>query len=272
MERYTPYLLVLALFLVLLGGLLVLIRRRLGQASSGRNRHSQGDDLDTVTGWEPSSTKVLSTAEREAYHTLRAALPEHMILAQVPLARFLKVPTRNSYSEWMRRVGSLCADLVVCDGTSQVVAVVEIRQPFGRDKERSQKRHARMDRVLEAAKISVHVWLDNALPGPAVARETILGSAVVFTTKSGATLVDTSARVMAPPMPKTVSLQGLAVHESRSVDFDLDLPADAPLPVAETVGDDDGEVSRRMSTWFESAQSSRMPLDTKPPQPATKKR
>jgi len=42
------------------------------------------------------------------------------------------VPTRNSYTEWMRRVGQLCADLVVCDKGAQVIAVVEIRQPAPR--------------------------------------------------------------------------------------------------------------------------------------------
>jgi hypothetical protein len=268
MERYTPYLLVLLLLLLLIGVAMVFVRRRQaaqGQGA-GRGRKGQSDDLDTVAAWEPTATRIMTGPEREAFHTLRAALPEHMILAQVQLARFIKVPTRNSYSEWMRRAGNQCADLVICDATSQVVAVVEIRQPFERHKERAHKRYARMDRVLEAAKIPVHVWLDNALPGPAVARETILGAAVVFTTKSGATLVDTSARAMAPPLPTSPDLQGLAVHETPlPLDFDLDQPAEAaPLPVPETHEEDDGEVSRRMSTWFESAQSGGMPLDPTP--------
>lgn len=270
MDRYTPYLLVLLSLLLLIGGGLMLMRRRQAAQGldSGRGRKKgQGDDLDTVTGWEPTSARIMTAPEREAFHTLRAALPEHMILAQVQLARFIKVPTRNSYSEWMRRVGNLCADLVICDATSQVVAVVEVRQPFERHKERAHKRYARMDRVLEAAKIPVHVWLDNALPGPAVARETILGAAVVFTTKSGATLVDTSARAMAPPLPGAPALQGLAVHEAPlPIDFDLDQPAqpDERLPVPEAQEEDSDEVSRRMSTWFESAQSGGMPLDSTP--------
>jgi hypothetical protein len=277
MERLTPYLLVLALLLMLLWGVVVLIRRRRAHGGAvSRGRASKSQDLDTVAGWEPTAARLLSVPEREAYHTLRSALPEHMVLAQVPLARFLKVPTRNSYSEWMRRVGSLCADLVICDATAQVVAVVEVRQPFGSDKERNLKRHARMDRVLDAAKIPVHVWLDNALPGPAVARETILGAAVVFTTKSGATLVDTASRAKAPPLPTTgaPAMPGLAVSEAAPVDFDLDVPdADAPLPIAEVTmpmemheleaaEDERDEVSRRMSTWFESAQSGKMPLDS----------
>ena len=45
-------------------------------------------------------------AERLAYSTLKLALPGYMILSQVPIARFIDVPKRNSYGEWMRRVGA----------------------------------------------------------------------------------------------------------------------------------------------------------------------
>ena len=72
----------------------------------------------------PQATRVLTAAERQAFEILRTALPAHIVLAQVPLARFIKVPTRNSYAEWLRRAGHLSADLVVCDRHSQVVAVV----------------------------------------------------------------------------------------------------------------------------------------------------
>jgi Protein of unknown function (DUF2726) len=251
MERFAPYLLALLLLMVLLLGVMALLKRRRQsqRMSHARSKQAKTEDLDTVAAWEPKPVRILSAPEREAYHTLRRALPEHMVLAQVPLARFLKVPTRNSYAEWMRRVGSLCADLVICDANAQVVAVVEVRQPLGRAKDRAVKRQTRMDRVLAAADIPVHVWLEGALPGPAVARETILGSAVVFTTKSGATLVDTSAQAKAPPLPAGLpGLEGLAVHET-PVDFDLD------------DGLDDGPASRRMSTWFESAHSGAVPLD-----------
>jgi hypothetical protein len=56
--------------------------------------------LDTLADWEPRSIRVLYTAEREAYHVLRKALPEHMVPAQVPLARFLKV----AHAQLLQRV------------------------------------------------------------------------------------------------------------------------------------------------------------------------
>lgn len=130
--------------------------------------------LDTLQAWAPQPTRILTVAERDAYLALHKALPEHMLFAQVPLARFLKVPTRHSYAEWLRRVGQLCADLVVCDMNSQVVAVVEVRQPEAQESPRTRKRHARMDRVLLAAGIPLHVWMEDDIPTPAVAREALM--------------------------------------------------------------------------------------------------
>jgi hypothetical protein len=131
------------------------------------------DALDTVAAWPPQATRVLTTGERQAYDLLRSALPAHMVLAQVPLQRFIKVPTRNSYAEWLRRVGQLSADLVVCDRHSQVVAIVELQagdEPLG---ERAQRRHDRLLKVLKAAQIPVHVWSATSLPTVQAAREAI---------------------------------------------------------------------------------------------------
>ncbi len=222
-------------------------------------RAPQEEHLDTLLAWEPVSTRVLNTSEREAYHVLRKALPDHMILGQVPVARFIKVPTENSYSEWLRRVGSLCADLVVCDAAYQVVAVVEIRQSSSREKERSQKRHARMDRVLTAARIPVHVWLEGALPGPAVVREAILGSAINAAGRAGYADLNVARRdaeaaaVVASMQSPVGHMHGLMVDES-PVDFNLDDWSEK----------DQTEADRREpqpSTWFDDLDSGPMPLD-----------
>ncbi len=95
-----------------------------------RARSRPAERLDTLAGWPPEPTRILRSSERLAFSTLKLALPGYLILAQVPLARFLTVPKRNSYAEWMRRLGNQCVDFVVCDVTSQVVAVVEVRPPM----------------------------------------------------------------------------------------------------------------------------------------------
>ncbi len=172
---------------------LVMRGRSAGGAVVGERR------LDTVVAWPPTATRILTTAERQAYVTLERALPGHMILAQVPLARFLKVPTRHSYSEWLRRLGTQCADLVVCDMASEVLAVVNVQPPAGTESERARKRLNRMARVLKAAGIPMHVWTDDDLPPPEAAREMILPKPVKSAAAPAASPVtDTRIRPTAP--------------------------------------------------------------------------
>jgi Protein of unknown function (DUF2726) len=127
--------------------LLTLLMRRRRQLGARRDA-ARRDDLDTVQSWQPEAVRVLTIAERRAYDLLRNSLPGFLVLAQVPLSRFLRVPTRHSHAEWMHRAGSLSADLLVCDAGSRVLAVIDIRPPD--QTERSRQRHERMAKVLKA--------------------------------------------------------------------------------------------------------------------------
>jgi hypothetical protein len=148
------------------------------QRQSGSTRpETPAERLDTLAGWPPEPTRILRSSERLAFSTLKLALPGYLILAQVPLARFLTVPKRNSYAEWMRRLGNQCIDFVVCDVTSQVVAVVEVRPPTDQLDDRVRVRLDRVARALKAAKIPLHVWNEEKLPTIEAAREKILPNA-----------------------------------------------------------------------------------------------
>jgi hypothetical protein len=123
---------------------------------------SRREALDTVADWPPEAARVLSITERQAYDLLKRAMPGYLVLGQVPLARFVRVPARHSYSEWLQRVGSLSADLLICDSGSRVLAVIDIRNP--EESARARRRHERMARVLRAANIRVHEWREGQLP------------------------------------------------------------------------------------------------------------
>lgn len=146
-------------------------RRRAGGAA----RKASDANLDTVQAWPPQAVRVLTLPERRAYDLLRKALPGRLVLAQVPVARFISVPTRNSYSDWLTRVGRLSVDLLVCDHSSRVLAAIDIRG--AEESSRSQKRHARMAEVLSAAGITVHVWRADALPAASEIRGLFLANA-----------------------------------------------------------------------------------------------
>jgi hypothetical protein len=175
---------------LLLMGLLALWQRRQRAAARAALRES----LDTVLSWPPESARVMTITERQSYELLRRALPGFMVLAQVPLSRFIHVPTRHPYRDWLQRVGSLSADLLLCDGGSRVLAVIDVRAVDETD--RSRKRHERLGRVLKAAGIRVHVWREGDLPSLAEVR-TVLGA--TFGAQTG---TDTQPRATSSrPMP-----------------------------------------------------------------------
>lgn len=143
--------------------------------SRGNASFSAPMALDTLRDWPPQAVRILTLPERRAYELLRRAFPRRLILAQVPLARFISVPPQQSYRDWLSRVGRQQVDLVMCDSSSRVIAAVEIRSPMA--SARSIERHDRMAEVLTAAGIPVTIWREDALPAPAQVREMLRRSA-----------------------------------------------------------------------------------------------
>ena len=50
---------------------------------------------------------IPAPSEEGKARALQAALPECLVFAQVPIARFLRVPTRHSYGDWLARVAAM---------------------------------------------------------------------------------------------------------------------------------------------------------------------
>ncbi len=206
---------------VLLLSLLMWRRRQAGAHHAAR----KSEPLDTVQAWPPEAARVLTIAERRAYDLLRSALPGFLVLAQVPLGRFLRVPTRHSHAEWMRRVGSLSADLLVCNSGSKVLAVVDI-SPAGQS-ERSRRRHERMASVLKAAGISVLVWSEDHLPSASEVRA-VLGAELDRANGAGAAVQARSTSSRPMPLIPVAEMEELLAHGDQAA---LDMSME-PVPSA----------------------------------------
>jgi hypothetical protein len=203
----------------------LLARRR-----AGAGAHPATDEtLDTVLAWPPQAVRVMTLPERRAFDMLRKALPGHLVLAQVPLARFISVPTCHSYDRWLTHVGRLSVDLLVCDHSSRVIAAIDVRAID--ESARSQQRHARMARVLGAAGIAVHHWRADALPSANEVRALFMPAApeieTVTMTAGGRTIlpVPDMVEVLAPG--DAAALAGPQFDPVSSGFFD-DLEAIAP--------------------------------------------
>ena len=148
------------------------LRRR---HAAPRHDIATDESLDTVQAWPPQAVRVMTLGERQAFEILRRALPGHVVLAQVPLSRFISVPTRFPYAQWLQRAGRLGVDLLVCDFSSRAVAAVEVRTTD--ESARSAKRHQRLVEVLRAAGVTVHEWDEDNLPNVTQARALFLPKA-----------------------------------------------------------------------------------------------
>ena len=201
-----------ATVLLLLTLLFVRIRQRQGE----RRGRAANEVLDTVAAWPPESVRVLSITERQAHELLKRAMPGYLVLAQVPLARFIRVPARRSYGDWLQRVGSLSADLLLCDSGSRVRAAQET--------ERSRKRHERLGRVLKAAGIQVLVWREGELPSLSHVRSSM--AALIGEPSQGAQPV--ASRPM-PLIPVADIAQVLADGDRAALEAELDATME-PVP------------------------------------------
>lgn len=209
-----------ALLLMLLAFLGLRMRQR-----QLAKRHARRDPLDTLVGWPPEAARILTINERQAYDLLRRAMPGFLVLAQVPLSRFIRVPPRHSYADWLQRVGSLSADLLLCDAGSRVLAVIDIRAP--QETDRARRRHERMARVLRSAGIHVFDWREGELPSPIEVRHVmarLVGAVVGGSSKA------TNSRPM-PLIPVGEIAEVLADGDRAAFDTALD-PSMEPVPSA----------------------------------------
>ena len=255
-----PYLIsVIALFCAL--PLVWWLARRTGPPE---RKEQPAERMDTLAAWPPEATRVLRSSERVAFSTLKLALPGYMILAQVPIARFLNVPKRNSYAEWMRRLGSQCVDFVICDVTSQVIAVVEIRPPIEQISDKLRARLDRVERVLEAANIPVHVWNEERLPTIEVARDKLLP-------RTPAVPASMAKKPLVNLQPLTTGAAVVMAAEAMVVDAPAAVAAPATDPFADTDRDwTQGEVIEvrepSSQTWFDELEESVSPVLPPPEQ------
>jgi hypothetical protein len=235
-------LLIAALVLLLVLLLWWLVRRR--ATGSDAARPVASERIDTLIGWPPQAMRILTSQERIAYGTLMRALPDHMVLAQVPMARFLNVPKRQSYTDWLRRIGYQCVDFVICDMSSQVIAAIDLQSSSPQINERARKRQTRMARTLKAAQIPLLVWFENSLPGIEAAREAVLQQAV---TRAEAAAVPAASD---PVAPTTRQAEPAQPGTNPFADTDRDSAQDERIEVLEPPA----------STWFDELETAPAPL------------
>ena len=76
--------------------------------------------------WSLTARPVFSADERTVYRQLREALPNHIVLAKLPLVRFCQPQNTQQVRYWYDLLGSINVSFVVCSGNGRVLVAVDI--------------------------------------------------------------------------------------------------------------------------------------------------
>ena len=113
--------------------------------------------------WPFSLRRPLTEPEQDLYFRLRNALPDHIVLAQVGLARFIAVRRGHEARAWHDRIHRMSVDFLVCSRDATVLAAIELDDAS----------HGQPDRVIAAtmkekalatAGVRLIRWSANAIP------------------------------------------------------------------------------------------------------------
>lgn len=113
--------------------------------------------------WPFYPRKPLSNPEQILYFRLLNALPDHIILAQVQLSRFLGVKKGNNFRSWLNRINRLSADYVICSKDASVVAVIELDDASHNNSKRQQT-DSKKDKAIRDAGLKIIRWNVKAIP------------------------------------------------------------------------------------------------------------
>ena len=100
--------------------------------------------------WNLNARPMFSVHERTLYRELRAALPQHVVLAKVSLLRFCQSADARDAKQWYERLQALHVSMAVCTSNGVVVAVIDIDNGAGKGPSKSQKMK---EAVLDACRV-----------------------------------------------------------------------------------------------------------------------
>lgn len=123
--------------------------------------------------WPYLKKKVLSNPEQILYSRLIKALPEYIVLAQVPLSRFIEVRKVNNYQKYFNKISRLSVDYLVCNKDFSVLKAIELDDSSHNNKARKLV-DIRKDSAFKAAGIDIIRWRVESLPDEKIIKASIL--------------------------------------------------------------------------------------------------
>lgn len=115
---------------------------------------------------------MFNTEERLLYRELKAALPQHVVLAKINLLRFCQSASDDDARLWFDRLHPINVSFAICTPNGSVVSVVDLVAPQRASSERGQRLK---EAVLEACRVRYLRCSPGHWPQPALLAEWALG-------------------------------------------------------------------------------------------------
>jgi hypothetical protein len=152
--------------LELLIGAVALIVIVLGAGIALAVLRARSSDAASTGHWPFSLRRPLTEPEQVLYFRLRQALPDHMVLAQVGMSRFLAVRRGHNARAWYNRINRMSVDFLVCTKDASVVAAIELDDASHQQPDRASA-DAKKELALKAAGVRLVRWKVSAMPDEA---------------------------------------------------------------------------------------------------------
>lgn len=79
--------------------------------------------------WPLRPRPLFTAHERALYRELKAALPQHVVLAKVSLVRFCQAAEPRTARQWYDRLQALTVSMLVCTPTGTAIAAIDLDLP-----------------------------------------------------------------------------------------------------------------------------------------------
>ncbi len=124
-------------------------------------KSKQGKSTTNLPKFFPKNP--LSDPEQVLFHRLEAALPKHIVLAQVQLTQFISIKRGPLYKSWFNKISQKNVDFLVCAHDFSITAAIEL-DDRSHDSVKRKLDDTNKTTAINAAGIELVRWRVNALP------------------------------------------------------------------------------------------------------------
>jgi hypothetical protein len=162
------------------------------------------------TEWSLTPRPVFTQHERRLHRQLREALPQHLVLAKLPLVRFCQPVHAEQVRFWFDLLGSVNVSFAICSANGRVLAAIDLD-----DTRNPQRRSVQIKQaVLGACRIRYVRYPADQIPSVPELQ----------------LLVPVSAPTSAPTAPPTMAMPLLGAASARSGKRSARWPDSSYLP------------------------------------------